>query len=685
MGRMVGPKVFLVGFTTASAEGVREYLAHTGQEEFLDEWDEALASGVSPGEALCSLYAKLCYKSLVAGKNANVTRVRSIQSNIENCHRVAHGAVFEHCYLNFIVTDCSRVYCYTDDAEVYTKGGWKSITALAAGEEILTLNPETRRCRFSEILSTHSFDYAGDVVSLQSSQYSTPGVTPDHVMWAARYDLRRARGLSNREIVDQFAEKVPMADLRGRRFVIEHGIKMESYHDPETVVIGGHTYDAFELLEWLGWVATDGTFESQGRNGVVIYQSKLENVTDIRRLMSSLFGQRFREHGPYTNADVIKFVVSDSALARWAREAVGPDKRSRKFSDWIMGLSPRLLRAFYGSALRGDGSVHRKSGHEVLYCPSKVAADQWQIILAQLGKAANIRVDNRVGELHEVGENVARNNYPIYVISVSRKSATMVDASRQLVRRYEGKVYCPRTADGLIFVRKSGLPFWCGNTHEQVRHRPGWAYSQTSGRYCRLDAIDVVWDPILEPVRDLAEEHMAATERFIYLAECRLGLRRPNDEHPDAHYDDCLRDRGAPAAGSEALRWVPNDGLDFDRKKKLTSALRRFAPNGQSNELGMTANIRALRHVVQLRTARAAEWEIRSVYGQLYNLVKARFPTIFYGAREEVYDGLLEIRGMKTLPYEITADDPSALAIYSVEQLQAEIASRAANGGGPAL
>lgn len=156
-------------------------------------------------------------------------------------------------------------------------------------------------------------------------------------------------------------------------------------------------------------------------------------------------------------------------------------------------------------------------------------------------------------------------------------------------------------------------------THEQVRHRVGVAYSQTSGRYVRGDAVDIVFDPILGPVHEDIERLQSIIE-FEYqrmVAKMRL---------------DELK--------------------DFGLKKKITSALRRALPNGQSNEMGMSLNLRALRHLVQLRTSRHAEWEIRHIYGQVYRLVKAKFPLIFCDAQEELVDGLLEVSGMKTQPYE---------------------------------
>lgn len=160
-------------------------------------------------------------------------------------------------------------------------------------------------------------------------------------------------------------------------------------------------------------------------------------------------------------------------------------------------------------------------------------------------------------------------------------------------------------------------------THELVRHRAGWAYSQTSGRYVRGDSLDLVFDPILEPVRNEIEMAVYQIQENYKALVKMMGL-------------DTMTDK--------------------DLKKKITSALRRILPNGQSNEIGFSVNLRALRHFVMVRTSRHAEWEIRSVAEQVYDLVNAEFPLVFYGAKEEVVGGIKEITGMKLQPYEKSSD-----------------------------
>lgn len=178
-------------------------------------------------------------------------------------------------------------------------------------------------------------------------------------------------------------------------------------------------------------------------------------------------------------------------------------------------------------------------------------------------------------------------------------------------------------------------------THEQVRHRVGTAYSQNSGRYIRSEELDVVFDPILEPIRGLCEEKRKYDEDWYKRAVTESGLK---------------------------------DMKRFELKKKMTSALRRFLPNGQANEMAMTLNLRSIRHTVMLRTSRHAEWEIRKIHEGVYLLLKDKYKTMFHGAKEELVDGILEITGMKLQPHEKSAE--VLLSELSDEQLKAELSNR---------
>lgn len=134
-------------------------------------------------------------------------------------------------------------------------------------------------------------------------------------------------------------------------------------------------------------------------------------------------------------------------------------------------------------------------------------------------------------------------------------------------------------------------------THELVRHRAGSAFSQESLRYVRLTDIGFRVPPALEPIRDQVVTLVEQLEEFQLSAADALGL------------DD--------------------EGLPFAVKKEITSALRRLAPIGLSTDIIWTANVRTLRHVIEMRTAPGAEEELRLVFDQVAATMKRETPNLF--------------------------------------------------------
>lgn len=624
------PQIFLVGRTELVREELEAYLQSIGITD--DDWFPD--PRVSDAENLIEAGGRMCYRSWAPwdptkpeGTNPNVTKVREGNNvYLANVITSAHGALFEHANVTMIFKDVSRVFCYHPGTEVFTQEGWKFVGDLADDEVLLTKDPETGRARWRKNKKLHSFDYTGELLTAQNSQFSLPPVTPEHLLWCASYDVRAARGLSCREVMDSGLPcKVQAREVFGKRIVLELGIDLESditegsmrgwdYDDDLRVVsdtptsydpitIGKYAYSRVPFFAWLGWMATDGTTSSinQGRHCCQIDQSKVEHFGELRELMNQLFGDRWSEYGPYTPTGTIHFRVTDPDLQAWVIKHLGPSKVERKFSPAILNEHTRCLGAFYRTALKGDGSVHKENGHEVLYMPSVEAAGQWQFILARLGKVGNVRPVDRVGAEHEINGASCKTNIMQYVVSISRKNATMVRKDHWSKIPYEGKVYCPETDDGLIFVRYgNGLPLWAGNTHELVRHRSGMAYSQESLRYVRLNDLRF-WIP--QMVKDQEGGVEVFREVIELLEQVQLRL----------------------------FKLFNVDGVkNFALKKLMTSMFRRLAPIGLATTIMATGNIRAWRHIIALRTSVHAEEEIRLVFDKVARKLKAAYPNAFY-------------------------------------------------------
>ncbi len=134
-------------------------------------------------------------------------------------------------------------------------------------------------------------------------------------------------------------------------------------------------------------------------------------------------------------------------------------------------------------------------------------------------------------------------------------------------------------------------------THELVRHRAGSAFSQESLRYVRLTDIGFRVPPALEPLRDQVISIVEQLEEFQLSAAEQLD--------------------------------VDGGEMPFHVKKEITSALRRLAPIGLSTDILWTANVRTLRHVIEMRTAPGAEEELRIVFDLVAETMKSEAPSLF--------------------------------------------------------
>lgn len=159
-------------------------------------------------------------------------------------------------------------------------------------------------------------------------------------------------------------------------------------------------------------------------------------------------------------------------------------------------------------------------------------------------------------------------------------------------------------------------------THELVRHRVGTAFSQTSGRYCTVEDAELVLPDELEEI----------LEDGIWVGEEMRGLLSTI--------------KAKVAEWRTALR-LDEPGTSFSVKKRLTSALRRIMPNGATNEIGWSCNVRSLRHMIEMRTSRHAEWEIRTVFNEVAEIVENTWPLMLYGGTKESVDGQVEWTGLK--------------------------------------
>ncbi len=146
-------------------------------------------------------------------------------------------------------------------------------------------------------------------------------------------------------------------------------------------------------------------------------------------------------------------------------------------------------------------------------------------------------------------------------------------------------------------------------THELVRHRVGVAVSQESLRFVRADDIGFWMSPTL-----------------VALGNIGVDIRGMIKRHQEVT-EELYRKLLTFAARQQGVGDFSQ--LSFQTKKQYTSAFRRILPIGISTNIGWSCNMRALRHVIEMRADPAAEEEIYHVFNMVRDIVVPLFPAIF--------------------------------------------------------
>lgn len=569
--KFVEPKTFLVG-VTGILDGLKEYLEYSGNEEFLETLLQAKQEGLSDGEILCSFYAKLCYKSLTLGKNANVKKIRDIEDNLIGCFDSGHG-------------------CYDEQTEVLTKDGWKFWEDVVESDLFATLDKDGE-FEWQKASKLYKSEYNGDMIEYNSNHVDLL-VTTNHNMLACKTTTKNGR---KKEFSSYSLYKAKELNNCSHSL-----LKSCPYYD---------NTDLIKDYQLLGFAIGDGYING---NKIEFHLKKERKITYLKSI------------AVVEEKDNDKYIVNIPLCLEEVFKSIYNKNKEKVIPKTILDNN-YILYSVYDGLINSDGCI-QESG--ISYdTTSYELAGQIQLLCCLIGYSANISQ----AECYKNRKN-SYGNKPIYRLSIVTRS-NKPDFNKSLndiyqktnIINYKGNIYCCEVPNHTLYVRRNGKPVWCGNsvfehcnlnfittdcsrvfTHELVRHRVGTAFSQTSGRYVALTDIDFVTDPILKPVEEDIREIVEFIEKKAVEIREKLDV----------------------------------DNQDFTLKKKLTSAIRRIAPNGQANEIGFSMNIRSLRHILVLRTSPHAEWEIRLIFNQIGDIIESKWPLMLYGLNKvDTKDGL---------------------------------------------
>jgi thymidylate synthase (FAD) len=146
-------------------------------------------------------------------------------------------------------------------------------------------------------------------------------------------------------------------------------------------------------------------------------------------------------------------------------------------------------------------------------------------------------------------------------------------------------------------------------SHEMVRHRAGFGYSQLSQRY------------VDESMANFVEPEIIARDQQMH----EVWLRSVKASH--AAYVELVE--GMMAVAEQRAEASGEKVNKTHLRKQVREAARSVLPNATETMIFVSANARAVRHFIELRGSEGADAEIRRVAVAVLRLMQAEAPTLF--------------------------------------------------------
>ena len=330
----------------------------------------------------------------------------------------------------------SSYRCFSEDTEILTKDGWKSGLEVTTDDWLLTLDKDTMTMTYQQPHDVYVYEHSGDMIHTHS-RFNDVLVTPGHRMLVGPQ-----KGGPLKIVASE--------DLKASQEYVAYGNWMapdiETYTIPACTVNGMVREAKTVSMDF--WCAFMGIYLAEGYTNctkqamVGITQKKYKD--EINELLTELPFHVGIHKAPN---DVVSFEVHNVQLYN---ELVLYGKQlDRYVPQCIKDASARQIRIFLDWYILGDGSTvggaDGYAGTKVIYTASERMRDDLMELALKAGYAPMYGL----------------NKTNVYRISLNRpvrhavKNIDWID--------YVGKVWCPSTDNGIVYVRRNGKPGWVGN------------------------------------------------------------------------------------------------------------------------------------------------------------------------------------------------------------------------------
>lgn len=241
-----------------------------------------------------------------------------------------------------------------------------------------------------------------------------------------------------------------------------------------------------------------------------------------------------------------------------------------------------------------------------VYLVTKPSVD-WEQVEAFLADEGVPGVSESIRAGDDQSAAIAEVSARLCYMSYGRGRRDIRDFINNLLRSKDGSVF-EHINYGFAFTGVSR-----SLTHELVRHRAGFAFSQRSQRYVDEAGGRFVVPPALA-IDDDERMSSGTSEAMDILEDALANASRSYDALVKSLHNAIPREQFESAT---------------DHRKAVRQTARAVLPNATETKIFVTANVRAWRHFIEMRAAVFADREIRNLAIMVLDVLQREAPLLF--------------------------------------------------------
>lgn len=399
---------------------------------------------------------------------------------IQLCEELKAQLKKDHYLYKYRITQIKEKFgCYDEKTEILTEKGWKYFKDLQSEDKVATLGKDNN-IEYHIPHEIMNYDYSGLMYKLVNRGLDIL-VTPNHNLYVAKgsYFYHKKNNL---KVLNPFEFCTPDKYFRKDKRFLKTGKWQGLIPNSEFVIPSWKSIRTFskstsnkiriyqmpefkcdihEFLQFLGFYVAEGYVnygDGQGSSISVAYNPYDEEIL-VTKLLSGI-KVNFKQAG----LGLKRF--SNATLAKWLKENCGHLAWNKKVPEFIKSLSPEYIEEFLTYLYLGDGQKSKTSN--ILTTTSKQLSDDVCELLLKAGYSFSVNTR----EPHNSINSKIHGKRLTYEISWLKLPEIEIDMSKAKHTKsfvedwvqYTGKIYCVNVKNHIVYVRRNGKGYWCGNS-----------------------------------------------------------------------------------------------------------------------------------------------------------------------------------------------------------------------------